>query len=71
MVEQKKKLRLEELQVESFVTQSGGNPDTIRAGASVYGDCWYSSRCTNGRWCSDHSICNMEQCRILGSQEYC
>ena len=62
MENQKKKLRLDELQVESFVTHTIENPDTVRGG-TFYGDCWGSRRCTGGRACSDLSMCNNENCR--------
>ncbi len=70
MENSKKKLRLEDIKVESFVTDTVNNPDTIRGG-TWYGDCWGSSRCTGGKFCSDHTACNREDCRIIGSQETC
>lgn len=55
MENSKKKLRLDELQVESFVTGTVSNPDTIRGG-------WTSS-CTDGKICSGATMCNVYYCR--------
>mgnify|MGYP000603150832 FL=1 len=73
-----KKLRLEDIKVESFVTSTKLPPHTVRGGsededgwASIYGDCEWSNKCTNGQWCSDHTLCPIEKCRQDASTPHC
>ena len=70
MENQPKKLRLEDIKVESFVTESGSNSDTIRGG-TWNSNCWGSTVCTNGMICSDYSVCPVQRCRDAASTPHC